>query len=228
MKDHDKIVEKISNLLSLANNNPNENEAIAAALKAQELMAKYDIEIVEIEGKAKEEEEIIKNIISFEKNTGYCIKWRFSLARVIADNFRVKFYSIGRDDVCFYGYKSDAKIAGQVFNYIFSTGNKLSCKYYYKCKNAGKNTKGVMNAYLTGFIKGLKDVLEKQSHELMIVTPQEVSDKYEEMIKGKGFRSFNTSISSAYDPDAYETGRQEGRDTANARSIESSSKVAAC
>lgn len=36
----EKILNKIKNLLDLANNNPNENEAIAAALKAQELMAK--------------------------------------------------------------------------------------------------------------------------------------------------------------------------------------------
>lgn len=37
----EKIIEKIQKLLSLANSS-NENEAMAAALKAQELMAKYD------------------------------------------------------------------------------------------------------------------------------------------------------------------------------------------
>ena len=31
----EKIIVKIQNLLDLANNNPNENEAVAAALKAQ-------------------------------------------------------------------------------------------------------------------------------------------------------------------------------------------------
>ena len=34
------IIKKIKNLMDLANNNPNQHEALAAALKAQELMAK--------------------------------------------------------------------------------------------------------------------------------------------------------------------------------------------
>ena len=40
----EKILNKIKNLLDLANNNPNEHEALAAALKAQELMAKYGVD----------------------------------------------------------------------------------------------------------------------------------------------------------------------------------------
>ena len=39
----EKIMEKIKKLLALANNNPSEDEAMAAALKAQEMMAKYNI-----------------------------------------------------------------------------------------------------------------------------------------------------------------------------------------
>lgn len=49
----EKILNKIKNLLDLANNNPNENEAIAAALKAQELMAKYNIELDQLDSKEK-------------------------------------------------------------------------------------------------------------------------------------------------------------------------------
>ena len=43
MESREKILEKIEKLLALAGNNPSENEAISAALKAQELMAKYKI-----------------------------------------------------------------------------------------------------------------------------------------------------------------------------------------
>ena len=50
MEKREKILKKIENLLALAGNNPSENEAIAAALKAQELMAKYNIELADIEG----------------------------------------------------------------------------------------------------------------------------------------------------------------------------------
>ena len=57
----EKILNKIKNLLDLANNNPNENEAIAAALKAQELMAKYNIELDQLDEK-KETREIVKEV----------------------------------------------------------------------------------------------------------------------------------------------------------------------
>lgn len=56
----EKILNKIKNLLDLANN-PNENEAIAAALKAQELMAKYNIELDQLDDK-KETREIVEEI----------------------------------------------------------------------------------------------------------------------------------------------------------------------
>lgn len=38
-----KVIEKVKKILALAEKNPNENEAVAAALKAQELMAKFNI-----------------------------------------------------------------------------------------------------------------------------------------------------------------------------------------
>jgi hypothetical protein len=217
MMSREKAIEKIANLLDLADNNPNENEAIAAALKAQELMAKYDIELTDCKGTSLDEE-ISKEVINFEKNTGYCIKWRFQLASIIARNFKVKHYTIGKDSIVFYGFKSDAKIASQVFSFLFETGNKLSAKYYYKCKEEGRQTRGVMNTYLVGFMKGLQEVLEKQCHELMIVVPKKVEEEYEEM--SKDFTSFRPHLSYSGDSRAYNDGREDGKTAATARSIE--------
>ena len=45
MENMERILEKIRRALALAGDNPNEHEALAAALKAQELMAKYNIDI---------------------------------------------------------------------------------------------------------------------------------------------------------------------------------------
>lgn len=216
-KSIEEMINKIQNLLDLANNNPNENEAMAAALKAQELMAKYNIELEEVR-QTPQDEAIIEEIIKFDKNTGYCIKWRFDLARTIATNFKVKFFSIDHDYVVFYGFKSDVQIAASVFNFLFSTGNKLSCKYYYQCQKEGRSTKGVMNEWLMGFIQGLRDVLAKQCTALMIVTPKKVEDEY--AIRSKDFKKVANNISRSYDRQAYEDGRSEGRATANARSIE--------
>ena len=218
MKD-EKIIEKIKNLLDLANNNPSENEAIAAALKAQELMAKYDIEIAEVEGR-EVDEEIVKEYIQFKENTGYCIKWRFQLASIIADNFKVKTFRNNKKTVVFYGFKSDVMIATSVFNYLFEAGNKLSCKYYYQCQRENRPTRGVMNTYLMGFMRGLEDVLAKQCTALMIVVPKKVQDSYDEY--SKNFKTFNAGISYSGDPEAYNQGREDGRNAANSRSIEQS------
>ena len=218
MKD-EKIIQKIRNLLDLANNNPSEHEAIAAALKAQELMAKYSVEISEIEGR-EIDEEIVQEYIYFKENTGYCMKWRFQLASIIADNFKVRTFRNNKKTVVFYGFRSDVMIATQVFNYLFEAGNKLSCKYYYQCQREGKETRGVMNTYLMGFMRGLEDVLAKQCTALMIVVPQKVQDSYKEY--SKNFKTFNAGITYSGDIDAYNQGREDGRNAANSRSIEQS------
>ena len=48
MEDKKQIIEKIKKIMALSENNPNQNEAIAAALKAQKLMAKFHIEESEL------------------------------------------------------------------------------------------------------------------------------------------------------------------------------------
>lgn len=212
----EKILNKIKNLLDLANNNPNENEAIAAALKAQELMAKYNVEIDQLDEK-KESKEIVEEIY---RQTGKheMRKWKYGLATIISKNFRCKVYFINNSDVVFYGYKEDAKIALQVFTFLYEIGNKFAVKYYNKCKKEGINTRGVMNTYLAGFRKGVADVLEKQSTALMIVTPQEVTDSFAEMSKDWLPKQVNIRMNG--NDRAYEDGRQDGKDMATARSIE--------
>lgn len=211
----EKILSKIKNLLDLANNNPNENEALAAALKAQELMAKYDVEIEQLDHKA-ETREIVKEVYH-QSGKHEMKKWKFGLAGIIAKNFCCKYYTINKSDIVFYGYKEDAKIALQVFSYLYEVGNKFAVRYYNKCKTEGKNTKGVMNTYLLGFKDGVKSVLEKQCTALMIVTPKEVTDSYEVM--SQGFTKFNTKISMSGDCKAYENGKIDGKNMANARSL---------
>ena len=213
----EKILNKIKNLLDLANNNPNENEAIAAALKAQELMAKYNIELDQLEDK-KETREIVEEVYR-QSGKHEMRKWKIGLASIIAKNFRCKVYFLGQsNDVVFYGFKEDAKIALQAFAFLYETGNKLAVRYYNKCKKEGSNTRGVMNTYLVGFRDGISEVLEKQCTALMIVTPKEVTESYEEM--SKHFRSMRTQLNISGDQNAYSNGKSDGKDMASARSIE--------
>lgn len=213
----EKILNKIKNLLDLANNNPNENEALAAALKAQELMAKYNVELDQLDEK-KETREIVTEIYR-QSGKHEMRKWKIGLASIIANNFRCKTFFLGRqNDVAFYGFKEDAKIALQVFTFLYETGNKFAVRYYNKCKKEGSSTQGVMNTYLVGFRDGVAEVLGKQCTALMIVTPKEVVESYEEM--SKDFRSMTTRMNISGDQNAYSDGKTDGRDMASARSIE--------
>lgn len=179
MENKEEILKKIDKLLALAGNNPSENEAISAALKAQELMAKYNIELADVQG-TESGQEIKKEIYTPKKSSHYVSKWKYSLSQIIAKNFCCKTYSLGRDAIVFYGYEKDAKIANQVFGFLFETGNKLADRYYRKCKKEGRETKGILNTYLTGFCAGIKEVLDKQCVALMVIVPKEVEESYKE------------------------------------------------
>lgn len=209
------IEDKIRKLLELSNNNPSEHEAMAAALKAQELMAKYDLTIEQVKDKP-ESREIIEAIYH---HTGKheMKKWKYRLADIVSNNFRCKMFMCGHEEIVFYGYKEDASIALQVFSYLYESGNKLAVRYYNQCRKEGQYTKGVMNAYLMGFSKGVASVLEKQCKALMIITPQEVIDGFNE--KTKGFRTVTRSISMSKNDAAFNAGKIDGRDIAKARSL---------
>lgn len=218
MENMEKILEKIKNLLDLANNNPNENEAMSAALKAQELMAKYNIDTSAIESDASEKE--LYKAVYHDTGKHEMKKWKIGLAEVIARNFCCKVYFIADHgkDVVFYGYKKDAKIAVEVFKFLYQTGNKLAVKYYTQCRKEGRNTRGIMNTYLIGFRDGIKEVLDRQCTALMLVIPKEVSESYAEMTAD--WKTFSTSIRRANDNRAYDEGKRDGKDTATARAIE--------
>ena len=207
-----KIIEKIQKLLNVTEENgASEAEALSAALHAQKLMAKYHIEITDLN---TEEAREMKSI-SHESGKGY--KWRYVLANIIANNFCCKTYVLNRDSIVFFGYEQDIKIAHEVFSFLFKTGNKLAVKYYNEYKKAGRNTSGVMNTYLTGFCAGIKEALDAQCAALMIITPKEVEDKFAEMMRGS--KTMNAGLNSSHDARAYEAGRTAGRDAAGRKKL---------
>lgn len=218
---NEKVMMKIKNLLDLANNNPNENEAIAAALKAQELMAKYDIELDKLDEKV-ENREIVEEIY-FETGKHNMKKWKLGLATIVANNFKCKVYFLGKKDVVFYGYKEDAKIALSVFTYLYEAGNKFAVRAYNKEKKAGNTTKGVMNTYLIGFRDGIKSRLEKQCTALMIVTPEEIKEKFCEKINTENFKTINSNVKYNGKDDVYKEGFTDGKSVADARTLEAAS-----
>lgn len=210
----EKIIQKIQNLLDLSNNNPSEEEAIAAAAKAQELMAKYDIQFADLGGENAEE---ITEETFYDNGKHEMKKWKRGLANVVAKNFRCKHYILDKKHIVFYGHAQDAKIALNVFTYLYTTGNKLANNYYYNKKKMGYETKGVMNSYLAGFKNGIQSKLDAQCTALMIVTPKDVEDTFEAM--SADWKHIKTQI-NVYDHEAYEQGKIDGKAAMDARQLE--------
>ena len=208
----EKIIIKIKNLLDLSNNNPNQNEAFAAALKAQELMAKYKIKIEDLEDNKSQ---IMEKYFDGDELSGNK-KWRVYLAQIISKNFRCKCYLSGKY-IVFYGYDNDAEIALEVFKMLVNTGTRLSRKEYYTRKKNGYSTKGVMNAFLIGFCDGVKEVLDRQCTALMIITPKEVEKGFEELTVG--WKKKPNKIKVNTNKEIENNGRIAGKNAMSSRQI---------
>ena len=214
MENKKQMIEKIKKVMALAENNPNENEAIAAALKAQKLMAKFHINEDELGEELTE-----SKLESMECEVGgKTQKWKLQLAVVLANNFRCKIY-LKNNNVTFYGFEEDVNVCSEVFHSLYKIGVKLSDKLKRETRKEKGTAKGIRNTFCVGFVAGIKSELEKQCTALMIVIPKEVNDGYAKMSanweKGK---SSNLRIGS--DRSVYEKGFQSGKDAVRKRSIE--------
>ena len=214
MEQREKIVAKIQKVLELSKNNPSKEEAQAAALMAQKLLAQYHLSMVDIEEMEKEVDTIEEIFVE----VGNGNKWKGTLARIIADNFRCKVYFHGRDCLVFYGYEFDAAVAADTFEQMFTTGIRLANKFKRECTG---DTSGVFNSYVMGFCAGLQEGLEKQCTALMIVTPKEVEDAWKE--RSRGFRHSHSTIRTSGNVNGYyanQAGHRAGREAAGSRMIE--------
>lgn len=202
--ENEKIIAKIKKLFALAENNPSEEEAKTAALKAQELLAQYHIEYADVEeidlDRVEELDEVIVDVPAK--------KWKYTLANIVAKNFRCKHFFYGKQRVVFYGHQTDAKIASETFKYLFNMGNRLGMRLYNEARNAYRNTNNIYNSCVLGFCRGIEQALAEQSRALMVIVPEDVKDGYEKKVSGA--RTMSISGISAYRGDAYERGRQQG------------------
>lgn len=202
-----KIIERIKKLFELSRNNPSEEEAKSAALKAQELMAQHGIELTEVEGVTLEKDEKIEEVwVDVPAK-----KWKYTLAHIVADNFRCKFFMCGRSSFIFYGHETDAHIASETFKYLFNVGNALGNKLYREAKKAGEWTDNVYNSAVMGFCEGIRKALSEQSVALMVVLPEDVKTQYEK--RSENFKVSHSSAPHVYNGSAYHKGVEHGYNT---------------
>ena len=206
MKTKDEIVEKIKGLLSLGDSSRNnsEEEAKAAMLKAQQLMAKYDITAEEVED--KEDEQYSHEECEHKWDAAY----RFPLANVLAKNFRCVVYARGKK-VVFMGHTSDAKICKATFEFAYRFIQKKGNSIYNKRYSMGYPTKGVFNSYALGFIVGLQEAFNVQCQALSIVTPKDVIEEFENISKGWQCKHSKNIQNDATDANVWYQGRQDGK-----------------
>ena len=170
------VVSLVKKLLSLADSKVNEHEAKVAAMKAQELIAKYNIVISDEDEEANEIETVDVEVVPGKK-------WKINLSVLVANNFRCKCFWVGRKRCCFYGYKNDAEVAKEVFSFLFKQGNKCANNLVYKYKVTRGYTEGVYKSFIYGYLIGLEQSLGENSKALMLTVSDVVAKGYDEMMK---------------------------------------------
>ena len=214
------VIRKVQKLLALADEsrNPSEEEAIAASMKVQKLLAKYNLDIAQVTGEEKKED--IEQVIA---DVGTGKKWKYQLADIVANSYCCKDFFHGSDQIVFYGYKSDVLIARRVFVYLLKVGNKLASKYVKKCKDDGAwSVNGVYNSFCDGFCDGVDSELQKNCTALMLVTPQEVKDSFAAFSANFGKKNASLRVT---DWGAYRAGEIEGRRALNGQYLEDGRKT---
>ena len=205
MKDENKIIDKIEKLLALSSSS-NENEARSAMLKAQELMAKYEIKREQLKDGEQEERPVVNFAENFRCR-------RISVSRIGSRGaFRIRFY----------GYEEDAEICINIFNYAVKVIRKrfmvLRAIYADAKREFGRDEK--MN-YVLGFCHGLEKNFEEQkaqsqSFALALITPKAVND-YVDAIPGleteTGYKDFKQNREHAL---LQRTGYVDGKTFRNA------------
>lgn len=208
MTNTDKLVDRVKKLLALAGNNPSEEEAKLALMRANELIAKHNLDLSESSG---EKIEYIMAATKHSNNEGY----RIPLANVIAPSFRCKTIMVG-NQVHFFGRKQDVEACVEVYNYVYRVSHNMGLRLERQARQEGRNTHGVANSYWRGFIAGISKELSEQCKALMVVVPEDVRNEY--AARFEGCRPYSGGMRhTGYSHDAYNQGMQDGQHSMKTR-----------
>jgi hypothetical protein len=132
-----RLIEKVQKLFSMARQNESPEEAKVAALRAQEILQKYDISISEVEIKQEGFENCSEH--TFELGKLRIPSWVKILQSGIATSLDIKAlrhkYNL-RANLLFLGIEPDVTIAKQTFEYLYQfvnsydySGIDATCRY---------------------------------------------------------------------------------------------------
>lgn len=204
------IISKIEKLLALAGNNPSEAEAQVAMLKAQKLMAEYNLDMAQFQDKPQKKEAVTEYFKGYH-NTG----WAMALAKVICDNFRCNLLRAPGYGLVFVGLKEDVAICKAVFSFAAETLDKNMRKLRRQYRKQGLPTDGISGDYAAGFIAGTRDKykeqVEKNNWGLILVKDALVEQKTKDIIDPKKKAKAVKGLFRSGDAGLYTKGYVDGK-----------------
>lgn len=214
----EKVSDKIQKLFRLAGNNPYPEEAQAALLKAQKLIAEYNLHEEDFTGEQKENYK--HDLIISKVSKGH---FNNQIAGIIANAFACKSILIpvrSQYKLAFFGREENAIAAKEALNFAYTIMRK---KGNDEIKKAGyaigqKGSTIIYNAYAQGFIAGLRDAIGAQTRALAIIIPQDTENAFNQKFPGaKRARTRKTYLKR--DEEIKTRGYQDGNNVMNQRSL---------
>ena len=155
--NNEKIIEKIKNLIQLANDNPSDEEGQTALLMAQKLMLKNNIALAQVE--QFDEPKQFETSQAVGKEAGRIFWWERELGHILATNCRC--FCI------FFGEKQDAELVSKIY--------EAALLYLrYRIDRLPTREPSYKNSYLKGFLSALAIRFKKQVEEYsLMVLPSE-------------------------------------------------------
>ena len=220
--EKEKLLNKIQKLVTLAGNNPSQEEAESAMLKAQELLLANGLEMTDVEavgdsvGEVNPEEEVVdfnyKNIPA----------WQNDIIVVLARNFRVVVFIDTRDGrwtgkkmsynrfFRLVGMPEDVKVAKAMI--LFTIDFYLKSWNKYRKENTFYNRIATNNAkqdYTRGFIASISEKFRLQVKEKALVLVK--NPKVDKYLKEKYLlRKQRRKRRAGYNANAYSRGTEDG------------------
>lgn len=228
------ILHKINALLNkTVENGATEHEANAALEMAQRLMTKHMIEESQLAEHAKDK--ACRKITAPIFKTGYDTT---DINAGVADAFDCKcWWNRGKEEVYFFGFGDDARLAAYFYNYLNNAVVNESEKYkkslkFIEQKMAGYHSKSILSSFRKGMIRRLNqrlgelkasrvsNVVKNTGTNLVLIKEDKIKEEYEALgLKLKKHRS-SDEIQSA---DAFYDGSDAAEKVNMAGGIEADS-----
>ena len=233
--DIDKIKERIQKLLAMANDASSPNEAAIAASRVQKLMAKYNLEMVDVIAEEIQDEENVvraESTCRFKRTPAY-IQWIYvAISNAFSCESRREekiIDGIEREVSVFFGYKTDVDIATSMCDYICDQLEQMAKRVKIPEEY---QVSGMSRRYMADWRKGAAREIcrrihsfygdEEQNYQEPITSDGQtlVSLKKDMIAKKFGHFSYGVTRSYRYTHDGQQAGRAAGQSISISKDIE--------